>query len=109
MKTGGLADVVGALSSTQADSGHEVSVIIPGYRLAMSHPDALQSERRLRLKIEMGEKFISGDVRVFSPKRNLSIYLICRDEFLIVGTLTVTVNVTMRITRSVLSFLLRVL
>ncbi|MEI6588526.1 MAG: glycogen synthase GlgA [Verrucomicrobiota bacterium] len=81
MKTGGLADVVGALSSTQADSGHEVSVIIPGYRLAMSHPDALQSERRLRLKIEMGEKFISGDVRVFSPKRNLSIYLICRDEF----------------------------
>jgi len=81
MKTGGLADVVGALSSTQADSGHEVSVIIPGYRLALSHTDAAHNERRLRLKIEMGEKFISGEVRVFSPKRNLSIYLICRDEF----------------------------
>jgi starch synthase len=81
MKTGGLADVVGALSSTQADSGHEVSVIIPGYRTALAHPDATLTERRLRFKIELGEKFISGDVRVFSPKRNLSIYLICRDEF----------------------------
>ncbi len=81
MKTGGLADAVGALTGALADLGHDVAVFLPGYRLALNHPDAAGAERKFRLKIEMGEEFFSGDVRVFSPRRNLSVYLICRDEF----------------------------
>jgi starch synthase len=81
IKTGGLADAVGSLAVTLADNGHEVSVFVPGYRAAIDHPDAAAATRRLRLKIEMGAQDLTGDVRAFSPRRNLTVYLICREEF----------------------------
>lgn len=81
MKTGGLADAVAALAGSLADNGHEVSIFLPGYRAVVEHKDAVGAERKLRLKIEMGDQFVSGDVRVFSPRKNLQVYLICREEF----------------------------
>jgi starch synthase len=81
MKTGGLADAVAAMAGALADHAHEVSVFLPGYRAVIEHPDAAGAERKLRLKIEMGDQFLSGDVRVFSPRKNLQVYLICREEF----------------------------
>ncbi len=81
MKTGGLADAVGALTGTFADMGHEVSAFLPGYRDALAHPAAAGAERKYRLKIEMGGQYLSGDVLAFSPRRNLTVYLVCRDEF----------------------------
>lgn len=81
MKTGGLADAVAALCAALADHGHEVSVFLPGYRAALEHKDAAGAQRKLRLKVEMADQFLSGDVRVFSPRKNLSVYLICREEF----------------------------
>jgi len=81
MKTGGLADAVGALTGTFAEMGHEVSVFVPGYRSALAHPLAAAAERKFRIKVEMGDQFLSGDVMAFSPRKNLTVYLICRDEF----------------------------
>jgi starch synthase len=81
VKTGGLADAVASLAATLADQGHEVSVFLPGYRAALEHADAAGAERRFRLKIEMGNQFLTGDVRVFSPRKNLTVHLICREEF----------------------------
>jgi len=81
MKTGGLADAVGALTGTFAEMGHEVSAFLPGYPSALAHPLAAGAERKFRLKIEMGDQFLSGDVLAFSPAKNLTVYLICRDEF----------------------------
>jgi len=81
VKTGGLADAVGALTAALAAKGHEVSVFLPGYRSVLEHPDAAAAVRKLPLKIEMGDRFHSGEVRVFYPRRNLTIYLICREEF----------------------------
>ena len=75
MKTGGLADAVGALVGTLADRGHQVSAFLPGYRDAISHPAAAGAERKFRLKIEMGDQFVSGDVLAFSPQKNLTVYL----------------------------------
>ncbi|MDF9832307.1 starch synthase [Ereboglobus sp. PH5-5] len=80
VKTGGLADAAGSLSATLAKHGHQVCVFLPGYRAVLDHPDASGAERLLRLKIEMGDVFMSGEVRVFSPRPNQKIYLICRDE-----------------------------
>jgi starch synthase len=81
VKTGGLADAVGALASALAEKGHEVSVFIPGYRSVLDHPEAGKAERKLQLKIELGDQILSGEVRAFSPRPGLTIYLICRDEF----------------------------
>ena len=81
VKTGGLADAVASLCGVLADNGHEVSVFVPGYRVALEHKDAAKAERIARLKIEMGDQFLSGDVRMFSPRKNLKIHLVCREEF----------------------------
>ena len=81
IKTGGLADAVGALSSTLADHGHEVAVFVPGYRAVVDHPGAAAATRTQGLRIEMGDTFMTGEVRSFSPKPNLTIHLICREEF----------------------------
>jgi len=81
VKTGGLADAVGALAGALADNGHEVSVFVPGYRAVLEHKDAANAGRKLPLKIEMGDRFMTGDVRMFSPRKNLNVYLICREEY----------------------------
>lgn len=81
IKTGGLADAVGSLCSTLADKGHEVAVFVPGYRALLDHKLASGAERLLKLKIEMGNDFISGEVRMFSPKPNLKVYIVCREEY----------------------------
>ncbi|MBE7538890.1 MAG: glycogen synthase GlgA [Opitutaceae bacterium] len=81
VKTGGLADAVGALATTFAARGHEVIVFLPGYRAALGHSDAAKARRRLRLKIEMGDRFASCDILEFSPRENLSVFLVAREEF----------------------------
>jgi starch synthase len=81
VKTGGLADAVGALTGALAEKGHQVSVFLPGYRCVLEHPDAAGARRLLSLKIEMGDQFLSGEVRVFSPRPNLTVYLIGREEY----------------------------
>ncbi|MBM3866744.1 MAG: glycogen synthase GlgA [Verrucomicrobia bacterium] len=81
VKTGGLADAVGALAGELARQGHEVSVFLPGYRAALEHPTARGAERILRLKVELGQDYLAGDVCVFSPQPNLRIHLVCREEF----------------------------
>lgn len=81
IKTGGLADAVSALSAALAENGHEVSVFIPGYRAALEHRDAAGAARRLRVKVEMADDYFSGDIRMFAPRKNLKVYLVCREEF----------------------------
>lgn len=82
VKTGGLADVVGSLSRELARKDHEVTVFLPGYRAVLEHPDVAPGLKRTRrLRIEMGDMFMTGDVRAFSPQPNLTVQLICREEF----------------------------
>ena len=81
IKTGGLADAVGALTATLAQRGHEVAVFLPGYRTVIDHPLAVNATRTQGLRIEMGNTFMTGEVRSFSPATNLTVHLICREEF----------------------------
>ena len=81
VKTGGLADAVGSLTSTLADNGHDVSVFVPGYRTALEHKDLARAERHLGLRVEMGDRVFTGDVRVLPVKKGLTVYFIKREEF----------------------------
>ena len=81
VKTGGLADAVGSLTSTLADRGHDVAVFVPGYRTALEHKDLTRAEQRLGLRVEMGDRIYTGDVRVLPVKKGLTVYFIKREEF----------------------------
>lgn len=81
VKTGGLADAVASLAGAQADRGHEVAVFVPGYRSVVDHPDVAEAKTLLRPKIEMGDVFMRGEIRMFRPRDGVTVYLVCRDEF----------------------------
>jgi starch synthase len=81
MKTGGLADAVGALAGSLAEKGHEVAVFLPGYRAALEHPDAAGCQRTLRLKVEMGKGFWRERCACFRRGPTVRVYLICREEY----------------------------
>jgi starch synthase len=74
-KTGGLADMVGALATTLADNGHDVSVFIPGYRVVFEHLDTQMPMHTIPLNDD------GGEVRMFSPRKNLTIFLICNQKY----------------------------
>lgn len=81
VKTGGLADAVGSLVRALAAKGHKVDVMVPGYRAVLEHAEAQGAKRVQPLRIEMGDTFMSGDVRMFSPVPRVRVFLICREEF----------------------------
>ncbi len=81
VKTGGLADAVGSLTATLAEKGHDVSVFVPGYRSALEHKDVARAEQRLGLRVELGDRICTGDVRVLRVRKGLTVYFIVREEF----------------------------
>lgn len=81
IKTGGLADVVGALGHALAARGHEAAVIIPGYRPVMESPLVKEAKRTHRLKVRMGQYELDGDVHTLAVRPGLTLYLVTRDEY----------------------------
>ncbi len=81
LKTGGLADMVAALTGALVDRGHQVALFVPGYRTLLDGPHAKGAKLTHRLKIEMGDAFLAGDVLTLTPRPGLTLHLICREEF----------------------------
>ncbi len=81
LKTGGLADAVAALTGTLADRGHELAVFMPGYRSVLDGPHVAGLKPSHKLKIEMGDVFLAGDVYTLKLRPGLTLYLVCREEY----------------------------
>src|SRR5690625_1665914 len=81
IKTGGLADVVGALTGSLAEMGHEVTVFLPGYRTVLESEELSDARHLQSLEIEMGDQVFRGEVRTKELSKNLTLHLICREEF----------------------------
>ncbi len=79
-KTGGLADMVGALAKTMARLGHQVGLVTPLYRgIAEKHKGLRPFDWKLDLPL--GDHVVSGSVQVLQPEPNLTIYFIDQPAF----------------------------
>lgn len=81
IKTGGLADAVAALAKQLAGFGHEVAVILPGYRAVLDHPDFAPAQRELELRVEMGGEFLEAEVWMLPLGERRRLYVVRRDEY----------------------------
>lgn len=79
-KTGGLADMVGALGKSLARQGHHVSLITPLYTgIREKFPEIKPTN--LKLTLPLGAREVSGEVYTLSPEENLTVYFIDQPEF----------------------------
>lgn len=83
-KTGGLADVCGALPAALSDLGHQATLIMPAYRQVLQGGFAVEPTG-LELSIPIGQKMVTG--------RLLKGYLPPGDRILRDGSLAGLVNV----------------
>ena len=75
-KTGGLADVCGALPVEIAKLGHEIAVVMPAYRQVRQSGQKIESTG-IELSIPIGRKTVVGTVlRSTLPDSNVPVYLI---------------------------------
>jgi starch synthase len=80
-KTGGLADVTGALPRALERQGHTTAVFLPAYRCAWSSGPAL-THTAIRLKIQVGAQVVGGSVATsVPPGSEVSYYLIDQPQY----------------------------
>src|SRR4029077_12740040 len=74
-KTGGLADMVGALAKTLARLGHEVSFVTPLYAGIRERFPQLKLID-LPLELPLGPRSVAGHVWTLGPLPNLTVYFV---------------------------------
>jgi starch synthase len=80
-KTGGLADVAGALPRALQALGHQVSLIIPCYRQAWQAGVPLRGTGRT-LRVPVGARLVEGAIHEARlPGSDVAVYLIDQDEY----------------------------
>lgn len=74
-KTGGLADMVGALGKYLARAGHRVGIVTPYYRHLRSHSPPFPI-LKWAMDLPVGSRVLSARVRYHRPAPRLTIYFI---------------------------------
>ena len=75
VKTGGLADVAGALAKVLKQQGHDVVVFLPNYKKVDAKAFALKTVYQ-GLQIPMGEKIEKADLKVSTKVEGVPVYFV---------------------------------
>src|ERR1700677_4510326 len=79
-KTGGLADMVGALGKALANAGHEVVIVTPLYRGIRDKFPQLQREN-WQFNLPMGKQWFQGGLWSVEWEYGLKVYFVDHPEF----------------------------
>ena len=75
IKTGGLADVAGALAKILKKEGHQVVVFLPNYRKVDAKAYALKTVHK-NLQIPVGDRIEKADIKVSTKLEGIPVYFI---------------------------------
>src|SRR3954447_9343325 len=79
-KTGGLADMVGALAKSLARAGHQVGLVTPLYLgIRERFPELKPVE--MPLDVPLGTRRVRGEIWALEPMPGLTIYFVDQPEF----------------------------
>ncbi|HUE37624.1 MAG TPA: glycogen synthase GlgA [Candidatus Acidoferrum sp.] len=79
-KTGGLADMVGALAKTLARTGHQARIVTPLYRgIAEQYPQIRREDWWFDLPL--GSRHVQAELFSLEPEPNLTVYFIRQPQF----------------------------
>jgi starch synthase len=79
-KTGGLADMAGALAKSLAHAGHRVGVVTPLYRGILEKFPGLK-KMDWHMDLPLGPRFVHAEVWTLEPVPGLTIYFIHQTDF----------------------------
>ena len=80
-KTGGLADVCGALPRELAKLGHTVTLVMPAYRGITHRGQAVQSTD-IEMQIPVGGKLVAAKILVSQlPDSDVTVYFVQQDDY----------------------------
>ena len=80
-KTGGLADVSGALPGQLRQLGHDVALVMPAYRCALNSGQPIR-KLDIAFDIPVGNRAITGTIyQSEAPNSDVPVYLIGQDEY----------------------------
>ncbi len=79
-KTGGLADMVGALAKALVRAGNRVGVVTPLYRGIRERFQGL-ARFEPSLELPLGPRLVRGEILTLEPRDNLTVYFIEQPEF----------------------------
>src|SRR5436190_24179140 len=79
-KTGGLADVIGALPKELRKKRHDVRIILPKYKSIRGQEFNLK-ETGETVRVPMGPRIAIGDIRAAKTERGVPVYFIHHDGY----------------------------
>jgi starch synthase len=79
-KTGGLADVVGALPRALAALGHDVRILMPKYRGVERHAGPLDP-LLTRIEVPIGDRRVEGALLAARPVSSVPVYFVAQDGY----------------------------
>ncbi len=80
-RTGGLGDVIEALSAELLKRGHEVSVVLPLYRSIRENKALALKSTGVDVKVNVGSKRLDAEIFECTAPTGVQVFLVRRDEY----------------------------